>query len=74
LLAWGAWSPKCTRGPVWQVKLKTVPYGHDIGKAWSKPPADGSRGSWDVGEEPVAGLGSLELEMHRGRGRFGRQN
>jgi hypothetical protein len=73
LQAWGAWSPRCTGGLVWQAKPKITPYGLDIGGTWGKPPANGSRGSWDVGEGASCGPGGPGARDAQG-GRFGAEN
>jgi hypothetical protein len=36
----------------------------DIGWTCGKPPADGSGGLWDAGEELLEGLGGLKPDMH----------
>jgi hypothetical protein len=68
LRAWGAWSPRCTGGPVWRAKPTIARHGRIIGGTWSKLPANGSGSLWDAGEGPVAGLGGLEPEIYKGEG------
>jgi hypothetical protein len=43
---------------IWCAKPKMEPSGLDIGGTYGKPPANGSGGWWDAGEEPLEGLGA----------------
>ena len=70
----GGWGARDSRGEGgWRTKLKIALYEGDIGGTWGKPPANGSRESWNMGEGASCGPGGPGARDAQG-GRFGRRN